>query len=65
MITRKTGVALAMLLLAGIAGLPGADAAECPKLIGPDWSGETLSPDPADCSAFPTFTMLAWSMSHS
>ena len=47
MITRKTSVALAMLLLAGFAGPPGTDAAECPKLIGPDWSGETLSPDPA------------------
>ena len=47
MIIRKTGVALAVLLLAAFAGLPGADAAECPKLIGPDWSGETLSPDPA------------------
>ena len=47
MITRKTSVALAMLLLAGVAGPPAADAADCPKLIGPDWSGETLSPDPA------------------
>jgi peptide/nickel transport system substrate-binding protein len=43
----KTGTAIALLLLAipGIA--PAALAAKCPLLIGPDWSGETLSPDPA------------------
>ena len=27
--------------------VPAAQAADCPVLIGPDWSGETLSPDPA------------------
>jgi peptide/nickel transport system substrate-binding protein len=45
--TLKTSVALAMLLLAGYALAPAATAADCPVLIGPDWSGETLSPDPA------------------
>ena len=28
-------------------GATAAFAAECPVLVGPDWSGETLSPDPA------------------
>jgi len=43
----KRGLALAMLVMAGFAPLSGAQAAKCPVLIGPDWSGETLSPDPA------------------
>ncbi len=44
----KLGAALAALLLAGFAGADSALAAgKCPVLIGPDWSGETLSPDPA------------------
>jgi peptide/nickel transport system substrate-binding protein len=43
----KFGVAIAMLLAAGYAQVPAAKAADCPVLIGPDWSGETLSPDPA------------------
>ena len=41
------GVASAMLLLVACTAMPAAQAAECPVLIGPDWSGETLSPDPA------------------
>jgi len=43
----KFGVALATLLMAGVALTPAVKAADCPVLIGPDWSGETLSPDPA------------------
>ena len=43
----KFGVALATLLMAGVALAPAVKAADCPVLIGPDWSGETLSPDPA------------------
>ena len=43
----KYGVAFAMLLMAGVTQMPAANAADCPILIGPDWSGETLSPDPA------------------
>lgn len=43
----RYGVAFAMLLMAGVAQMPAANAADCPILIGPDWSGETLSPDPA------------------
>jgi peptide/nickel transport system substrate-binding protein len=47
MATLKKGLTLAMLLLAGYAQASAAEAAKCPVLIGPDWSGETLSPDPA------------------
>lgn len=43
----KIGAAIAALLLVTYVGAPGANAADCPVLIGPDWSGETLSPDPA------------------
>lgn len=43
----RNGVAFAMLLMAGVALTPAVKAADCPVLIGPDWSGETLSPDPA------------------
>src|SRR6188474_875451 len=43
----RYGVALATLLMAGVALTPAVKAADCPVLIGPDWSGETLSPDPA------------------
>jgi peptide/nickel transport system substrate-binding protein len=43
----RYGVAFAMLLMAGVSQMPAANAADCPILIGPDWSGETLSPDPA------------------
>jgi peptide/nickel transport system substrate-binding protein len=45
--TLKFGVAAATLLLGAFAGGPAAQAADCPVLVGPDWSGETLSPDPA------------------
>ena len=43
----KISAAIAALLIAAFAGAPVAKAADCPVLIGPDWSGETLSPDPA------------------
>lgn len=42
-----TGVAAAALMLGAYASVPTAHAADCPLLIGPDWSAETLSPDPA------------------
>ncbi len=45
-ILKPSAVAVA-LLLGSIAFAPAAGAAKCPVLIGPDWSGETLSPDPA------------------
>jgi hypothetical protein len=41
------GAASAALLLLTCTTMPAARAAECPVLVGPDWSGETLSPDPA------------------
>ena len=41
------GAASAALLLVTCTVMPAAQAAECPVLVGPDWSGETLSPDPA------------------
>jgi peptide/nickel transport system substrate-binding protein len=42
------GGVVAATLMAGTIGVAApATAAECPVLIGPDWSGETLSPDPA------------------
>ena len=43
----RIGVASAALLLVTYTIMPAAQAAECPVLVGPDWSGETLSPDPA------------------
>ena len=43
----KVATAAVALLLASQLGTPAAMARECPLLIGPDWSGETLSPDPA------------------
>ncbi len=43
----KIGAAIATLLLVTYVGAPAAKAADCPVLIGPDWSGETLSADPA------------------
>ena len=43
----KPGAVAAALLLGSIAFAPAAGAAKCPVLVGPDWSGETLSPDPA------------------
>ena len=39
--------AVGAVLLASVALAPSAKAAECPVLAGPDWSGETLSADPA------------------
>jgi peptide/nickel transport system substrate-binding protein len=45
--TWKSGVVAATLLLGAHASMPAAQAANCPVLVGPDWSGETLSPDPA------------------
>lgn len=45
--TLRTGAVAAALLLGSIALAPVAGAAKCPILVGPDWSGETLSPDPA------------------
>jgi peptide/nickel transport system substrate-binding protein len=43
----KTGVFAAALLVGSACFIPAGNAAKCPILIGPDWSGETLSPDPA------------------
>ncbi len=43
----RTGVATAALLLASFGFATAGNAATCPVLVGPDWSGETLSPDPA------------------
>jgi peptide/nickel transport system substrate-binding protein len=43
----KIGTAVAALMLAIQVGATAAQATECPLLVGPDWSGETLSPDPA------------------
>ena len=45
--TIKTSVAVAALLLASFGFAAAGHAATCPVLVGPDWSGETLSPDPA------------------
>src|SRR5215468_2166390 len=45
--TIRTSVAAAALLVASLAAPPIATAAKCPILVGPDWSGESLSPDPA------------------
>ena len=39
--------AVGTVLLASVALAPSAKAAECPVLAGPDWSGESLSADPA------------------
>ena len=43
----KRGVVAAALMAGSFAAIASATAAECPVLVGPDWSGETLSPDPA------------------
>lgn len=43
----RSVVAAAALLLGCFSLTPAAIAAKCPVLAGPDWSGETLSPDPA------------------
>jgi peptide/nickel transport system substrate-binding protein len=43
----KAGLMAAAVLANAICFAPLAQAAKCPVLIGPDWSGETLSPDPA------------------
>ena len=45
--TLRTGAAMVALLLGSLAFVPAAGAAKCPVLVGPDWSGESLSPDPA------------------
>lgn len=45
--TFRTGVAAAALLLGTHTFVNSAQAADCIRLIGPDWSAETLSPDPA------------------
>ena len=37
---------VATVLLASVALVPNAEAAECPVLAGPDWSGKSLSADP-------------------
>jgi peptide/nickel transport system substrate-binding protein len=47
MIKFKAGLVLALTLSASLSQLSAAEAAKCPVLVGPDWSGETLSPDPA------------------
>jgi peptide/nickel transport system substrate-binding protein len=41
------GVALAALAFGAISAGPVARAAECVRLIGPDWNAETVTPDPA------------------
>ena len=43
----KRGVVAAALMAGSFTAIMSATAAECPVLVGPDWSGETLSPDPA------------------
>ncbi|MEX2649672.1 MAG: ABC transporter substrate-binding protein [Alphaproteobacteria bacterium] len=43
----RSGVALTAMILGTYMSVTAARAAECPLLIGPDWSAETLSPDPA------------------
>jgi peptide/nickel transport system substrate-binding protein len=43
----RSVVAAAALLLGCFSLTSAAIAAKCPVLAGPDWSGETLSPDPA------------------
>ena len=45
--TLRTGVVAATLMVASFATAPIASAEKCPILVGPDWSGESLSPDPA------------------
>jgi peptide/nickel transport system substrate-binding protein len=45
--TFKPGLIAAALLLGASTMVPAAQAADCPVLVGPDWSGETQSPDPA------------------
>src|SRR5260221_13482566 len=45
--TLRTGVVVATLMVASFASVPIASADKCPILVGPDWSGESLSPDPA------------------
>jgi hypothetical protein len=45
--TLRTGVIAATLVVASFASAPIASAEKCPILVGPDWSGESLSPDPA------------------
>ena len=45
--TLRTGVIAATLVVASFASVPIASAEKCPILVGPDWSGESLSPDPA------------------
>jgi peptide/nickel transport system substrate-binding protein len=47
MIMLKRGVVAAALMAGSFTAIVSATAAECPVLVGPDWSGETLSPDPA------------------
>jgi peptide/nickel transport system substrate-binding protein len=43
----KTGIIAATVVVATFASVPIALADKCPLLVGPDWSGESLSPDPA------------------
>jgi peptide/nickel transport system substrate-binding protein len=47
MIKLRTGLILALTVSASLAQPLAVQAAKCPVLVGPDWSGETLSPDPA------------------
>ncbi len=47
----KYGVALAALTMGILAGTPGVWAADCARVIGPDWNAETLTPDPARLTA--------------
>lgn len=47
MLRLKSGVAAAAIIVGACLGASAAGAADCPRLIGSDWSAETLSPDPA------------------